>query len=287
MEATRGTASPRRGGLAASEWTLLALLAAAFVPGVVALERIWASVPYYSHGYLVPLVALLLAWRERPALLEAPVQRSPFGAPALALALAVYGVGVAAGLVEVQGIGLVASVAAAVLWLRGPSWLRLLAFPIVYLVFMVPLPDDWIQPLILRLRIFVTEAAVALLHAGGLPVLREGNVMQLPNGESLFVAEACSGVTSLVTLTPLAFLVAQLTERSRWRRVAIVVSVVPIALLFNLVRVLVTVVAAQHVGAERATAGGMHDLAGLATYAVGCLALLGVGSLLRRLRPGG
>ncbi len=286
-EATGNAVAPRRRGLEPGQWALVALLAAAFAPGLLALERVWSSVPYYSHGYLVPLVSLLLAWREIPALRDAPAGRSAFGPPALALALAVYGAGVAAGLVEVQGLGIVAAVAATVLWLRGAEWLRRLAFPIAYLVFMVPLPDDWIQPLILQLRLFVTEAAVLLLHAGGLPVLREGNVIALPSGEALFVAEACSGVTSLVTLTPLALLVAQLTERSRWRRVVIVVSVVPIALLFNLVRVLGTVVAAEHVGAERATAGGMHDLAGLATYALGCLALLGVGSLLRRLRPGG
>lgn len=285
VEATGGAVSPRRSGLGAFDWLVLVLLGLACVPGLLALERVWASVEYYSHGYLVPAVALLLAWRERETLLAIPPVRSPSGVVALVAALGVYGFGVAAGLAGVQGVGIVAAAAAAVLWLRGPAWLRVLAFPIAYLLFMIPLPDDWIQPLILGLRLFVTEAAVALLHAGGLAVLREGNVIALPNGEALFVADACSGVTSLVTLTPLAVLVAQLTERSRWRRVVIVLSVVPIALLFNLVRVVGTVVAAQHVGAERATAGGMHDAAGLLTYAVGCLALLGVGSLLRRVRP--
>lgn len=286
-EATGNAASARHEGLSPGEWVVLGLLGIAAVPGLLALEGAWASAPYYSHGYLVPVVALLLAWREGPALRAASASRSSAGPPALALALAVYAVGVAAGLVGLQGLGLVAAVAAAVLWLRGPRWLRILAFPIGYLVFMVPLPDEWLQPLILQLRLFVSEAAVAILHAGGLAVLREGNVITLSNGDSLFVAEACSGVTSLITLTPLACLVAQLTERSRWRRLVIVVSVVPIALLFNLVRVLGTVAAAQYVGADRATAGGMHDVAGLATYAVGCLALLGIGSLLRRLQPNG
>jgi exosortase len=201
------------------------------------------------------------------------------------LALVLYAVGSAGGLLGLQGLALVAAVAAAVLWLRGPAWLRILAFPTAYLLFMVPLPEPWIAPVIVKLRLFVTSAAVAVLHAAGMPVLREGNVLLLPGGESLFVADACSGVTSLITLLPLGVLVAYLTERQLWRRLVLVASVLPIAMLFNLLRVLGTVVAAQSVGAERATSGGIHEAAGLLTYAVGCGALIGVGALLRRIRP--
>ncbi len=282
---TAGEAGPRRsGGLAAMEWCVLVLLGIAFVPGLLTLEKTWASVDYYSHGYLVPAVAALLAWRERDALRETPFRRSPGGLVGLVGAIGAYGAGAAAGLAQIQGVALVAALAACVLWLRGPSWLRRLAFPIGYLLFMVPLPEAWLQPLILQLRLWVTAAAVTILHAFGLPVVRDGNVIGLPGGESLFVADACSGVTSLVTLTPLAFLVAQLTERSLWRRAVIVASVVPIALFFNLVRVLGTAVAAREIGAVRATSGDLHEAAGLMVYALGCLALIGVGSLLRRLR---
>lgn len=281
----QGAGDATRGGLGAAEGLAIALLVLCFVPGILALSRVWGSVDYYSHGYLVPAVALLLALRERERLAEAPAARSGVGLLLLFGILCVYGLGAAAGLLELQGVALVAAAAAAVLWLRGPAWLRILAFPIAYLIFMVPLPDAWIEPVILRLRLFVTSAAVATLHLAGFPVIREGNVIGLPGGESLFVADACSGVTSLITLTPLAVLVAYLTEHQRWRQVVLVASVLPIALLFNLVRVLGTVVAAEHVGAEQATSGSVHSVAGLLTYAVGCVALLGVGALLRRLRP--
>jgi exosortase len=287
MDSMQAAAAPQRPGeaLRAGDWLALALLGVACVPGILAMARIWGSVEYYSHGYLVPVVALLLALRERERLRETPTRRTRAGLGLLVVALAVYGLGAAAGLVELQGSAIVAAIAAAVLWLRGPAWLRVLAFPIAYLIFMIPLPDAWIQPLILRLRLFVTTGAVALLHGVGVAVLRDGNVLTLPGGESLFVADACSGVTSLVTLTPLAVLVAQLTERVRWRRCLIVLAVIPIALLFNLARVVGTVIAAQHVGAEAATSAGVHEAAGLLTYAVGCLALLAVASLLRRGTP--
>jgi len=289
MQATEGVLTARRPqpGLGPADWLVLGLLAAAFVPGLLALETVWSSVDYYSHGYLVPVVAGLCAWRERDALRQVRPSRSRAGLALLALALAAYAAGAAAGSVELQGAGIVAAIAAVVLWLRGPAWLRVLAFPIAYLIFMVPLPDAWIQPLILHLRLFVTDAAVLVLQVFGVPVLQEGNVIALPGGESLFLADACSGVTSLITLTPLAVLVAQLTERSLWRRVAIVLCVVPIALTFNLVRVLGTVLAAARVGAERATSGSVHEAAGVLTYALGCLVLLGVGSLLRRIRRPG
>lgn len=276
--------APRR-DFGAADWAVVGLLVLAFAPALLALSEVWRSVDYYSHGVLVPAVALLLALRERDRLGAAPTSRSGAGLVLVLLALVLYAVGSAGGLLGLQGLALVGAVAAAVLWLRGPAWLRILAFPTAYLLFMVPLPEPWIAPVIVKLRLFVTSAAVAVLHAAGMPVLREGNVLLLPGGESLFVADACSGVTSLITLTPLGVLVAYLTERQLWRRLVLVASVLPIAMLFNLLRVLGTVVAAQSVGAERATSGGIHEAAGLLTYAVGCGALLGVGAVLRRIRP--
>ncbi len=264
---------------------LLALLGVAFAPALVALAGVWESVDYYSHGYLIPIVAGWAAWRDRDALAGLPIAPDRRGLAWILAALAVYGVGLLAGLVEVQGAALVAAVAAAVLLLRGAQWLRALAFPIGFLLFMVPVPDAWIGPLILRLRLLVTTIAAGILQRVGLPVAREGNVLTLPGGEALFVADACSGVTSLVTLAPLAVLLAYYSERTLGRRLLLVSAVVPIALAGNLLRVIVTVVAARYVGVGVATESVLHDSAGLLTYVLGCLALLGVSALLRRTAP--
>jgi exosortase len=120
-----------------------------------------------------------------------------------------------------------------------------------------------------------------------MPVYREGNVISLPGGESLFVAEACSGITSLLTLVSLSVLFAYLTERGLARRAVLVASVVPVALLGNLLRVLGTVLAARSYGMEAASRGDVHDAAGVLVYVLACLALIGVGSLMRRLKPAG
>jgi exosortase len=110
-------------------------------------------------------------------------------------------------------------------------------------------------------------------------------VLQLASGESLFVAEACSGITSIVTLLPLAVFLAYFTERSLGRRLVLVAAVFPLAMFGNLLRVIGTVIASGYVGVERATGGLVHDSAGLLTYVIGCLALLGVGALMRMMLP--
>ncbi len=267
------------------EWGCLLALAAVYLPALRALSEIWFSVDYYSHGVLVPLVALWSALHN-PILRRAP--REPRDGRGLALvlaALALYAAGLGLGSPSLQGGALVLTVAGGVLQRWGPAGLRALAFPVGFLAFMLPVPDAWLTPLIVQLQLWVSSAATALLHATGFEVAREGNVLRLPDGASLFVAEACSGITSIVTLTPLAVVLAALTERHLVRRLLIVASVVPLAMLGNLVRVIGTVLASSAFGVERATEGPIHDLAGVASFALSCLMLIGVGMALGRFGP--
>lgn len=267
-----------------SEWRMAALLAVAFAPALLALLRVWFSVDYYSHGLLVPCVAF---WLARPSLqgrrLRAQLRDPGAAAPLLASSLAAYAAGLGLGSPSLQGLALVGAVATCALYRWGREGLRLLAFPVGFLIFMVPVPDAWLTPVILQLQLAASGMAGALLPALGLSVLREGNVLVLPGDVSLFVAEACSGITSIVALTPLAVLLAHLTERRPGRRLVIVAAVIPLAMLGNLIRVVATVLAAQRFGVERATGGALHDTAGLLTFALSCGLLIGFGMALRRL----
>jgi exosortase len=258
-----------------------------FAPAVLSLASVWSAVDYYSHGFLVPVVSVLIAssvQRERARL---PRVRDRRGALLLAGALALYVAGLGAGTPGAQGLALVAAIAGAVWFLRGAAWLRALAFPIAFLLFMVPIPPTWLAPLIVGLLGFVTATSVGLLQAFGVPVAREGNVILLPGGETLFVAEACSGLTSLVTLTPIAVLIAWLTPLPLRARALLVASVVPIAMGANLLRVVGTVAGARWLGVGAVTGEPAHTGFGLGVYLVASLALLGVAGLLRRLERGG
>jgi exosortase len=198
-----------------------------------------------------------------------------------------YLLGLAAGLLALQGMALVAAVAGLVLYSRGVRWLRALAFPVGFLIFMVPPPSSWIAPLVVRLQLFVSSASIAVLEAFSVQVKREGNVLSLPGGESLFVAEACSGVTSIITLAPLAVLLAHFTLKRWGPKLVLFAAVVPLAMAGNLVRVVATVLGALELGAEHVTEGPLHEAAGLLTYVVACGLMLALGALLQRLERRG
>lgn len=258
-------------------WTAVAVV---FVPGVIALAQRWVSAEYFQHGFLVPVVSLATAHprirglgageRHRPAL------------AGLALALAVYALGMLASEVTLIGLALVGAIAALVGYRWGARGLRRLAFPLAFLVFMVPPPEAVVLPAVTYLQTLASAGAVAVLHAAGVSVLRDGNVMRLPGGGALFVAEACSGITSLLSLIPVGVLLARYTQTGAWQRVVLVAFVVPAALLGNMIRVIATVFAANAYGVQRATEGPLHESAGLLTSAFAVLLVVALGTLLAR-----
>ncbi|MEZ4216814.1 MAG: exosortase/archaeosortase family protein [Myxococcota bacterium] len=260
-------------------------LLAAFAPAWPELAAAWRANEWSTHGFLVPFVSLWAAAGIAGARRSLALRPDARGLAPLALAVVAYAAGLGAGWPALVGLALVAAVASLV-WLRcGAAWVRALAFPLGFLAFAIPLPDAWVAPVIVRLQLLVSHVGVEIARALGLAVYRDGNVIELPGGDALFVAEACSGITSVVTLIPIAVVLAYFTDRSPRRRVALVASVVPLALLGNLVRVVGTIVAATRVGSRAATEGSWHEAAGVLTYVLGCLALLAVGAVLRRAWP--
>lgn len=267
------------------EWLLLVVLSVAFAPAMIELSQVWSRYDYYSHGYLIPLAALWAATAQRKLLPRLPIERSLLGGLLLGLSLMLYLVGRFAAIVSLQGLALVLSVASAIYFARGRAWVRSLGFSISYLIFMIPMPSNLITPTIARLQLFVSSAAIRIVQLLEVPVYREGNVIHLPGGSSLFVAEACSGITSILTLVPLAVFLAYFSQPSLSRRLVLVASVVPLAMVGNLTRVVGTIYVAQRYGSEVATGDLLHNWAGILTYLLGCLALLAIGNLMTRLLP--
>ena len=267
------------------EIAVVGLAALAWLPGFQILAEAYSASEFATHGFLVPLVALWAATAHRAELVLLPTR--PLAGARLLLGFCAVGYLAALLLRQATFLGIVfvATVIALVLALRGAAWASRLRFPLAYLVFMIPLPTEWVAPLIVQLQLAMSTLAVALLQGLGITILREGNVLTLPGDASLFVAEACSGITSLVTLIPIGVFIAYFTESSFRRRLALVLAVLPIALAGNLVRVVLTVLLAVRVDVDYATKGPLHEWAGVATYVVGCLCLLGFGALLRRVWP--
>jgi len=274
-------ADPTRSpGLALRMACLIASLIAAW-PALYLLSYIWLSSDYLAHGYLIPLTSLGLLWLRRARIRdELATADTPALGPFVVLAAALFQSG--ALLAEAgtfAGIGLVATIAATVYAVGGPRLLRALALPVGFLLLMVPPPAFLQDRLLFGLKLVVIRVSVWLLQAFGYSIAATGNRIFVP-GHELFVANACSGLTSIVTLMPLGIVVAYFLSHGTWRRLLIVGSIVPIAILGNMARVVITVVLVSAGGMEYAE-GLVHESFGLATFAIGTVALVALARVLR------
>jgi exosortase len=251
------------------------------LPAIRALSYLFGRIEFYAHGYLVPLVVAYLLFQSRAQIAASLRELRPpaYGAPLVLVAgvfetLAFVGdMGFAAGL----GIPLV--FAATAYAVGGARLLQPLALPLVFIALIVPPPRSLLYQILFRLKLLVTETAVAILHAWQVPVLAEGNRLLVP-GHTLFVADACSGLTSIVTMLPIACIAAYFLSHGFWRRAVVVASVLPLAIAANVARVVVIVLLVPRLGVQVAQ-GWLHESFGIATYVFGTLALVGVARLLR------
>ncbi|MDX9710413.1 MAG: exosortase/archaeosortase family protein [Trichloromonas sp.] len=269
-----------------NRWYLLALLpllALAYwtvVPGMVS---DWNNDPNYSHGFLVPLIAGYFAWRKWPELKRLPVRPSNLGLLAVVGSLLLLIFGFAGTEYFTMRSSLVFLLAGIILFWFGWAIFKGLLLPVGFLLFMVPLPYIVYDAMAFPLKLLVAKFSVAALKLMGIAVLREGNIIMFPQ-TVLEVADACSGLRSLMSLLALAVAYAVFSQKSNLMRVIMVLSAVPIAIATNMFRVIVTGVLAQHYGAAAAE-GFFHEFAGLAVFALAMVLLFLLGALLRKVGP--
>lgn len=221
-----------------------ALILLCYAPAILSLFQDWISDDDMGHGFFVPLVAGYIIWQERDELKRIPLRTSWWG-------LAVVGLGAAQSLVATLGVerflsrtALVVTLVGAVWTLGGAQLLKKLSFPLFLLCFMVPLPAVIYNSLTFPLQILATRLAEQTLELLNVPVLREGNILELPSGK-LSVVEACSGIRSLLSLTFLSLVYGYFLEKRRWARVFLFFATIPIAILANGARVSITGILSQ------------------------------------------
>jgi exosortase len=232
----------------------------AYWPTLRAMAERWSDDPQYSHGFLVPVFALVLLWSRRAYQPRLPLQASWWGCAWLLAALALRLVSGLFYLGPLDGYSLLASLTGVVLLVGGRPALRWSWPAIAFLAFMLPLPFQIDTALAYPLRRLATLASTYLLQTFGLPAFAEGNVLVL-EGVRLEVAEACSGLGMLMTFFALTTAVAVLVDRTLLDKLIVVASAVPIALLVNVMRITATALAHRGLGAETAHVL-KHDLAG-------------------------
>ena len=265
---------------------LLAALAVSVVPfaGAVAkLYDIWNLKPEYSHAILIPLISLVLVWRQRSWLVTAPFEGSWAGFVLVAAGLALWLIGELATLYAIVQYGFLLVLYGLVLGLTGWAVFRRIWMPLLILLFMVPLPAFFGNTLSLKMQLLSSSIGVALIRLAGISVFLEGNVIDL-GVYKLQVVEACDGLRYMFPLLTLSFILAYFFRAPFWKRAVLFWSAVPIAILMNSLRIGLIGIAVEYWGQEMAE-GLLHDFEGWVVFMLSTGVLIGVAMALTRIGP--
>jgi len=242
----------------------------------------WWRDENYSHGFLIPIVSLYLVAKRWDSLKRDPISPSWWGPVLVAWGLFVLIIGVAGAELFTMRISFIFVIVGLILCLFGKDVLKSLSFPIFFLVFMIPLPYIVYNSLTLPLKIIASKLAVYFLSPLGIPVFREGSIIYFPE-MTLEVVEACSGIRSLMALIALGTLFSYFFQSSLLRRILLVSSTIPIAILANALRITITGVLAFYLGLKVAH-GFFHYLSGWLVFLIAFVCLMLINICLNRIK---
>jgi exosortase len=250
---------------------LLLVWAAVFFPVIPPMVSTWVDHSDNSHALLVPLISLYFLWVKRTDLAQVTVRGSTFGWVVLVVSLALYLVSFAGGIAFVARVTLVTALVGLLWSCLGTAMIREAAFPLGFLFFMVPVPGTLLGMVAFPLQMAATKISANLIQFCSIPVYREGNMLYFLQTQ-LEVAEACSGIRSIMSLTMLSVIFSYMASGSRWRKVVLVLSAIPVAMAANILRVSGTGVLAHFFG-DRVARGFLHEFSGMVVFAFGLLVL--------------
>jgi len=242
----------------------------------------WNTNPDYSHGYLIPLISLYMLWHinKEKALVE-DMQPSNWGLLPLVIGITIQAIAVVGSEHFLQAVSLIIILWGLSLYLLGWRVTKYTSLPIGYLIFMVPLPAIIWNKFSFYLKLQASNIAAFLLSLSGkVPFIQEGNIFHISGG-SLEVADACSGIRSLVSLLALGVLVAYFSKYGIWKKLTLVILSIPIAIIANVVRVIFLVFMAQMYGMAIIDSF-FHTLSGMLVFVVGFGLILLINMLFRK-----
>jgi exosortase len=248
-------------------------VAIAYREVAVKLVRDWATNDNYSHGFLIVPLALYFAWERRNRLLAATARPTSVGLLVLLLGISALGVGTLGAELFVTRVSLLIVIAGILLFLGGWHFLRILSFPLAFLLLMIPIPTIVFNQVAFPLQLLASRFGENILWTAGIPVLREGNIITLANA-SLEVAEACSGIRSLVSLLTLTIAYSHFSEPRRVIRILLALSTVPIAIVMNGIRVASIGIIAARFGGPDVAEGTFHTVSGWMVFVTAFAAVL-------------
>ena len=261
---------------------IVSLLIAIYVPTFISLgHKYLAADSYYSHGFLVPVVSAYLIWSKRKKIqaLLPGAQSAKSGLILLAAGLLLHLISTALSIDFGSYISLPIVLAGLGFYLFGKTIFPLLLFPLVFLIFMLPLPNVIIIAISFKMKMLAAQIASGAVSMMGIPIILDGSTIYLPAG-SLVVGDPCSGLKSLISLLALGVVFTQFTNASALKKNILCLSAIPIAVMSNVLRIILLILAAYVYG-EKAALGFFHDFTGMLVFIFAFIGLVTVVRLLK------
>jgi exosortase len=243
----------------------------------------WYHDDNYSHGFLIVPLAIYFVWERRAKLRTIPVAPTTLGLVVVLGSVAVLLAGILGSELFLTRISILGTLVGVTLFLWGWGYLRALAFPVAFLLLMIPIPAIIFNQIAFPLQLLASQFGESAMGLANVPVLREGNVLILAN-TTLEVAEACSGIRSLVSLLTLAIVLGYFSDPRGWVRSLVALSSVPVAIVTNGFRVAGTGIAAHQFGAAAAE-GFFHEFSGWLVFVSAFMLMLALQRVIVRVAP--
>ncbi|MBD3383163.1 MAG: exosortase [candidate division Zixibacteria bacterium] len=262
---------------------ILVLILAVYLPVLIDLVVDWYQDDNYSHGFLILPIAAWLIWRKRNELAETPTKMNNLGLLMAIGSLFLLIAGTAGAEYFTARVSFVGLLFSLCLYFFGWQFTRKIWFAFFFMLFMIPIPYVIYYAATFPMQLLASKVAGVVLNAIGLPLIRQGNILHIPN-YTLEVAEACSGIRSLFSLLALGALFAYFTQDNKFKAVFLFLATVPIAIAGNVFRVTVTALGAHTVSIKFAE-GTLHEISGLIVFVFSLILLFALGAILKWEKP--
>jgi exosortase len=240
----------------------------------------WANDEDVGHGFFVPLVAGYIAWQRRDQITALDLRPNWWGAAIMMWAVLQGYLGILVAELFIQRTSILISLVGLLLLIGGTRLIRVLAFPLFLLPFMIPIPSVIYNELTFPLQLFASSMAESALTLINIPVYRDGNILHLAS-QDLSVAEACSGIRSLLSLTFLSLVYAYFFDRKVWMRGALLIGSIPLCILANSARVTITGILSE-VSTSLAQ-GFYHEVEGWIIFIIDLVMLIALDWVMNRI----
>ena len=260
---------------------ILGLVIFLYLPEFRFLIDQWLHTYEFSHGFLVILVSCYLMWRKRTILQSTPVEPNLGGLLILLFGMALLLIGYSAFEPFAKRFSLIITIFGLVYFLLGTKMLKILLFPLGYLIFAIPPPHIVFKSLAVNLRIIDAKATYYIVNLLGIPIAQDGPSLHLPN-ITLVVADFCTGILSLIALSAVAVLYAYISQKHIISKTLLIMIAIPVAIMGNILRTVLVVIAAYFYG-HSALNNVVHVLQGTVNFILTLVVLFILGNLVKKI----